>query len=53
MIKSGMAWHYSYFNSEKDYADAEKEARRKKTGIWVDSNPINPYEFRKSTITKR
>ena len=48
MIKSGMAWHYPYFNSEKEYADAEKEARRKIIGLWVDANPINPYEFRKS-----
>ena len=53
MIKSGMAWHYSYFNSEKEYADAEKDARMKKTGLWVDKNPINPYEFRKSKNAKK
>lgn len=52
MIKSGMAWHYSYFNSEKEYADAEKEARIKKTGLWIDANPINPYEFRRSKQNK-
>lgn len=47
MIKSGMAWHYSYYNKEKEYADAEKEARKKKIGLWVDKNPIPPYEWRK------
>lgn len=47
MIKSGMAWHYSYYNKEKEYAEAEKEARKKKLGLWVDKNPINPYEWRK------
>lgn len=53
MIETGMAWHYSYFNSEKKYADAEKDARMKKTGLWVDKNPINPYEFRKSKNAKK
>lgn len=47
-IESGMAWHYSYFNSEKKYANAEKEAKRKKIGLWIDANPIIQYEFRKS-----
>ena len=53
MIETGMAWHYSYFNSEKEYADAEKGARRKKIGLWVDKNPLNPYEFRKSKNAKK
>lgn len=53
MIQSGMAWHYSYFNSEKEYANAEKEARNEIVGLWIDVDPINPYKFRKSTITKR
>jgi len=39
MIQSGMAWHYSYYNSEKEYADAEKEARKNKVGLWFDNDP--------------
>ena len=51
-IKSGMAWHYKYYQSEqtpearKLYADAEVEAKTSKRGLWIDSNPIPPWEFR-------
>ena len=46
MICSGMAWHYLYFDKTKQYIDAEKMARKKKLGLWVDDAPINPYIFR-------
>jgi endonuclease YncB( thermonuclease family) len=51
-IKSGMAWHYKYYQSEQTsedralYADAEVEAKTSKRGLWIDSNPIPPWEFR-------
>jgi endonuclease YncB( thermonuclease family) len=31
LIKSGMIWHYSYYDSEKEYAEAEKQARKNRT----------------------
>ena len=48
-IKSGMAWHYKYYQSEQSpenralYADAEIEARASKRGLWID---LNPWDFR-------
>ena len=47
MIKTGMAWHYSYFDDTPAYSRAEKEARNAKKGLWKDNNPINPYQWRK------
>ncbi len=47
MIEDGYAWHYSHFDKTPAYAEAEKAAREAKRGLWVDPNPINPYEFRK------
>ncbi len=47
MLSEGMAWHYKYYNKEKQYADAEQSARAAKKGLWKDPNPIQPYEFRK------
>ena len=47
MLKAGMAWHYSYYDKTKAYIQAEKEAKEKKVGLWIDKNPINPYDFRK------
>ena len=47
MIKDGFAWHYKYYDKTPSYAQAEVEAREAKKGLWVDVNPIAPYDFRK------
>lgn len=47
MLKEGMAWHYSYYNKDPEYAAAERAARAAKKGLWSDPNPIEPYQFRK------
>ncbi len=48
MIKSGMAWHYSYYDNTKVYAEAEKAARAAKKGLWILPDPVNPYLYRKN-----
>lgn len=52
MIRLGMAWHYKQYAREQDvqdrglYAEAETQARSARTGLWVDANPVPPWEFR-------
>lgn len=53
MVQHGMAWHYSYYDKTELYAVAEREARRKKIGLWGDPNPVNPYDFRKRKRTQK
>ena len=48
MVQGGMAWHFKKFDNTPTYAQAENEARAKKVGLWVDSNPIPPWDFRKA-----
>lgn len=48
LIRAGLAWHYSYFNHEPDLANAQKEAQAEKLGIWQESDPIDPYLWRKA-----
>lgn len=48
MVKAGMAWHYAYYDKTPAYIEAEKKARASKVGLWIDPEPISPYEFRKS-----
>ncbi len=48
MVQNGYAWHYSYYDPNPEYIQAEKQARADKKGLWADPNPINPYQFRKS-----
>ena len=51
-IQSGMAWHYKKYEMEQPfaerqaYSDAEQIARAARVGLWNDSSPIPPWEFR-------
>ena len=48
LIAAGMAWHYKRYSDNKALADLEKQARAKKIGLWSDSNPTPPWEYRLS-----
>ena len=51
-VKTGMAWHYKQYAKEQTasdraaYAEAETLARAEKRGLWVDSEPMPPWEWR-------
>ncbi|KHG16127.1 Uncharacterized protein 38 [Gossypium arboreum] len=47
MLKKGLAWHYVAYDQRVEFATWQKEARTKKTGLWVQSNPEKPWEWRK------
>ena len=46
MVQNGYAWHYSYYDKTPAYIQAEKQARADKKGLWADSAPENPRQFR-------
>jgi len=51
-VKAGMAWHYKRYagdQSIKDrsaYDDEEMTARRLRKGLWADSDPTPPWDWR-------
>lgn len=47
MLKAGLAWHYKKYSTSAEYAQLEIIARKNKTGLWKDKNPIAPWNFRK------
>ncbi|MCS7084722.1 MAG: thermonuclease family protein [Bacteroidia bacterium] len=47
LIRSGMAWHYKQFSKDAELERLEKEARKKRLGLWRDPNPTPPWEWRK------
>lgn len=53
MVQDGLAWHYKQYSKAKELADAEDEARKAKKGLWVDKQPVPPWEFRKREREKR
>lgn len=47
MIRAGLAWHFTKYNTDKDLATLEIEARDAKIGLWKDNNPMPPWENRR------
>lgn len=48
MAAEGMAWYYRDFAAgEYDLAEAEREARRERRGLWRGSAPQPPWEWRR------
>ncbi|MFB2578244.1 MULTISPECIES: thermonuclease family protein [unclassified Acinetobacter] len=45
MVKSGYAW--AYMTGDVYYNQLQLQAQREKLGLWADSNPIPPNEWRK------
>jgi endonuclease YncB( thermonuclease family) len=58
-VRAGMAWHYKEYEREQSiedrelYARAEDEARNARRGLWVDTNPSEPSEFRRAERQER
>ena len=52
-IKDGMAWHYKAYQKEQSeidrdvYSDAEEVARVVNKGLWSDTEPQAPWNFRR------
>ncbi|MDR1781287.1 MAG: thermonuclease family protein [Tannerella sp.] len=46
MLRAGMAWHYSKYDSTAEYAELERDARKSRTGLWRDRNPVAPWNFK-------
>jgi endonuclease YncB( thermonuclease family) len=52
-VKRGMAWFYRFYQEELEpedraaYAQAEGLARRDRVGLWADTKPVPPWEFRR------
>ena len=54
MVKAGFAWHYVFYSpNDLGFAQAEKEAREKKLGLWIQPNPLEPREYRMTHKKKR
>ncbi|HCU3825360.1 TPA: thermonuclease family protein [Escherichia coli] len=46
MVQSGAAWVYERYNTDKSLPALQREAQEKKRGLWADSNPVPPWEWR-------
>ena len=48
MVSGGHAWWYQHYAKyERSLQDAQQQARAKKIGLWADSAPVPPWEWRR------
>lgn len=48
LVKSGLAWHFKKYSDEPIYTGLEETARTARLGLWQESNPVAPWEWRKN-----
>lgn len=48
LVSNGLAWHFKKYSKDMSYDHLEQNARIAKTGLWIDPNPIAPWDWRKS-----
>jgi endonuclease YncB( thermonuclease family) len=53
MIKAGWAWHFTKYNRDPDLAALQRAASLRRLGLWVDANPVAPWDYRKSRKSSR
>jgi len=54
LVADGWAWAYRQYLDRphaSEYTNAEEQARAKRLGLWRDTNPQPPWEFRKEQRT--
>lgn len=57
-VKAGLAWHYKQYEREQSlddraaYSQAEEQARKEHVGLWVDTDPTPPWNWRHNRKNK-
>lgn len=46
MVLLGYAWHYKKYSNDMSYDELERQARANKSGLWIGSNPVAPWNYR-------
>ncbi|MCO6486496.1 MAG: thermonuclease family protein [Saprospiraceae bacterium] len=46
MLRQGMAWHFTRYSEDPEYAALERRARSLRTGLWADPHPVAPWDWR-------
>ena len=48
LVRAGLAWHYKKYSADSSFSKAEQLARATGMGLWLDSSPTEPWEWRRS-----
>lgn len=48
LVRRGFAWHFTRYSRDAALANAEREARSARRGLWADPRPVPPWAWRRS-----
>ena len=48
VLRAGHAWWFRRYSTDHRLANLEAQARAAHTGLWADSNPVPPWEWRRA-----
>lgn len=46
MLRAGLAWHFTRYDQNPEWSKLEKEAAKKRIGLWKDKFPTPPWKWR-------
>ena len=46
LVSAGFAWWYRKYSSDRGLESLEQAARKARRGLWADSGPVPPWDFR-------
>ncbi len=49
LIKAGLAWWFRKYSKDLRLGELERQARVAERGLWAQSSPVAPWEWRRST----
>jgi len=47
LVTEGLAWHHTQYSDDPVLAEAEAQARAANIGLWSQTSPVPPWEFRR------
>lgn len=47
-VRRGMAWEYSHYHGDRGYIALQNEAQQARRGLWSQSSPVAPWQWRKT-----
>lgn len=53
MVKAGMTWRFDKYSKDEAFQTAQEEAQRARRGLWADTAPVAPWEWRDARKGKR
>jgi micrococcal nuclease len=53
MLRTGYVWHYTDYDRSEEWAQLQREAQRRKIGLWSHPGPTPPWQWRKAKRAAR